>query len=143
MPFNVWCEHCEQHIGMGVRFNAEKKMVGKYYSTTVWGFRMKCHLCGGWMEIHTDPKNSCYVCKEGVRRKVEEPETMGEDTSFFKSRSAWVLFQSTYFFMCVLFRQGNNQVIGEQSVFQSRAACWTRTERQGHSAQAWCHSRVE
>lgn len=83
MPFNVWCTNCEQHIGRGVRFNAEKKRAGQYYSTTVWSFRMKCHLCGGWMEIHTDPKNATYECKEGVRRKIEESDeaSTGEGTS--------------------------------------------------------------
>lgn len=72
MPFNVWCLSCNQHIGRGVRFNAEKKQVGNYYSTAIWSFRMKCHLCGGWMELRTDPKNSEYVVVEGARRKVEE-----------------------------------------------------------------------
>lgn len=33
---------------------------------------MKCHLCSGWIEIRTDPKNSEYVVVEGARRKVEE-----------------------------------------------------------------------
>ncbi len=27
MPFNVWCLHCNAHIGKGVRYNAEKKQV--------------------------------------------------------------------------------------------------------------------
>lgn len=72
MPFNVWCGHCAQHIGRGVRFNAEKKKVGDYYSSVIWSFRMKCHLCGEWMEIQTDPKTSEYICKEGIKRKVED-----------------------------------------------------------------------
>lgn len=79
MPFNIWCGHCNQHIGRGVRFNAEKKQVGNFYSTPIWSFRMKCHLCGKWMEIRTDPKNSEYVVAEGARRKTEEgsAESMG------------------------------------------------------------------
>lgn len=72
MPFNIWCLGCNQHIGRGVRFNAEKKQVGTYYSTAIWSFRMKCHLCANWMEIRTDPKNSEYVVVEGARRKMEE-----------------------------------------------------------------------
>ncbi|KAI8929083.1 CWC16 protein [Entophlyctis helioformis] len=71
MPFNVWCLHCEKHIGMGVRFNAEKKKVGKYYTTPILSFRMKCHLCSGWIEIHTDPKNSEYTIISGARRREE------------------------------------------------------------------------
>ena len=45
---------------MGVRYNAEKKKVGMYYSTPIYSFRCKCHLCDGWFEIQTDPKVS--VC---------------------------------------------------------------------------------
>jgi coiled-coil domain-containing protein 130 len=43
---------------MGVRYNAEKKKVGAYYSTPIYSFRCKCHLCDGWFEIQTDPKVS-------------------------------------------------------------------------------------
>ena len=35
MPFNIWCGGCESMIAKGVRFNAEKKQVGTYYSTKV------------------------------------------------------------------------------------------------------------
>lgn len=47
---------CNNHIGMGVRYNAEKKKIGNYYSTPIFSFRCKCHLCDGWFEIQTDPK---------------------------------------------------------------------------------------
>ena len=47
---------CNAHIGMGVRYNAEKKKIGKYYSTPIFSFRCKCHLCSGWFEIQTDPQ---------------------------------------------------------------------------------------
>ena len=46
---------------MGVRYNAEKTTVGKYYSTPIFKFRMKCHLCDNHFEIQTDPK----VCGMG------------------------------------------------------------------------------
>ena len=41
---------------MGVRYNAEKSKVGNYYSTPIFKFRMKCHLCDSHFEIQTDPK---------------------------------------------------------------------------------------
>ncbi|KAL4820466.1 CWC16 protein [Aspergillus spinulosporus] len=71
MPFAVWCTNCspENIIGQGVRFNAEKKKVGNYYSTPIYSFRMKHTLCGGWIEIRTDPKNTAYVVTEGGRRR--------------------------------------------------------------------------
>jgi hypothetical protein len=44
----------------GVRFNAEKKKIGMYYTTPIWSFRMKCPRCKNWWEIHTDPKVCMY-----------------------------------------------------------------------------------
>ena len=45
---------------MGVRYNAEKKKIGSYFSTPIYSFRCKCHLCDGWFEIETDPKVRPY-----------------------------------------------------------------------------------
>lgn len=80
LPFNIWwyvclCRllvhdadlahnpsgTCNNHIGMGVRYNAEKKKIGAYYSTPIFSFRCKCHLCDGWFEIQTDPKVRCVA----------------------------------------------------------------------------------
>eukprot|EP00105_Crassostrea_gigas_P023930 XP_011443995.1 PREDICTED: coiled-coil domain-containing protein 130 homolog [Crassostrea gigas] len=71
MPYNIWCGGCNSHIGMGVRYNAEKKKVGKYYSTPIWQFRMKCHLCDNYFEIQTDPQHHDYVITSGARRKEQ------------------------------------------------------------------------
>ncbi|KAJ4479971.1 DUF572-domain-containing protein [Lentinula aciculospora] len=79
LPFNIWCGTCNNHIGMGVRYNAEKKKIGNYYSTPIFLFRCKCHLCDGWFEIQTDPKNTRYVVVSGARQKDEDwnPEENG------------------------------------------------------------------
>ncbi|KAI9583439.1 coiled-coil domain-containing protein 130 homolog [Glossina fuscipes] len=69
MPYNIWCEGCKNHIGMGVRYNAEKTKVGMYYSTPIYKFRMKCHLCDNHFEIQTDPANLDYVILSGARRQ--------------------------------------------------------------------------
>ncbi|XP_053696039.1 coiled-coil domain-containing protein 130 homolog [Sabethes cyaneus] len=69
MPYNIWCDGCKNHIGMGVRYNAEKTKVGMYYSTPVFQFRMKCHLCDNHFEIKTDPANLDYVIVSGARRQ--------------------------------------------------------------------------
>ncbi|KAH8763677.1 CWC16 protein [Diaporthe sp. PMI_573] len=71
MPFAVWCGHCTPPvvIGQGVRFNAEKKKVGNYYSSAVYSFRMRHPACGGWIEVRTDPKNTAYVVVEGGRKR--------------------------------------------------------------------------
>jgi len=80
---------CDNHIGMGVRYNAEKKKIGNYYSTPIYSFRCKCHLCSGWFEIQTDPKvcdasslimsgslTRCYRVEHEVRRYLRR-ETEG------------------------------------------------------------------
>ncbi|KAL7425022.1 Protein saf4 [Cryptotrichosporon argae] len=79
LPFNIWCDHCNNHIGAGVRYNAQKRKVGNYYSTPIFAFRCKCHLCSGWFEIQTDPQNAAYVVTEGARKKDEDwnPEENG------------------------------------------------------------------
>ncbi|ORX37798.1 hypothetical protein BD324DRAFT_641893 [Kockovaella imperatae] len=79
LPFNIWCGSCGSHIGAGVRYNAQKRKVGNYFSTPIFAFRCKCHLCSGWFEIRTDPKNAAYVVEEGATRKDEDwnPEENG------------------------------------------------------------------
>lgn len=76
MPFPIWCKSCPKPtiIGQGVRFNAEKKKVGNYYSTPIYSFRMKHIVCGNWIEIRTDPKNTAYVATEGATKR-----DIGED----------------------------------------------------------------
>ncbi|XP_020295098.1 coiled-coil domain-containing protein 130 homolog [Pseudomyrmex gracilis] len=69
MPYNIWCNGCGNHIGMGVRYNAEKKKIGMYYSTPLYQFRMKCHLCDNHFEIKTDPANLDYVIVSGATRQ--------------------------------------------------------------------------
>ncbi|RDW85705.1 DUF455-containing protein [Coleophoma crateriformis] len=76
MPYPIWCTSCPKPtiIGQGVRFNAEKKKIGNYYSTPIYSFRMKHVACGNWIEIQTDPKNTAYVVVEGARKR-----DLGED----------------------------------------------------------------
>jgi len=69
MPYNIWCGGCGNHIGMGVRYNAEKKKVGMYYTTPIYQFRMKCHLCDNHFEMKTDPQNLDYIVVNGARRQ--------------------------------------------------------------------------
>lgn len=84
MPFNIWCLGCNNHVGMGVRYNAEKKKIGMYYTTPLYEFKMKCHLCDNHYIIRTDPKvsfknfihfnysyfqNFDYELVEGLRRQ--------------------------------------------------------------------------
>ncbi|KAG5874924.1 hypothetical protein JTB14_019592 [Gonioctena quinquepunctata] len=69
MPYNIWCDGCKNHVGMGVRYNAEKTKVGMYYTTPVYEFKMKCHLCDNHYVIRADPANLDYVIQSGARRQ--------------------------------------------------------------------------
>lgn len=77
MPFGIFCLHCDGHIAQGVRFNAEKKKIGKYFSTPIFSFRMRHVSCSGWIEIQTDPKNTAYVVTEGAKKRASADEDDG------------------------------------------------------------------
>jgi coiled-coil domain-containing protein 130 len=79
MPFDVRCTGCNNRIGKGVRFNAQKQCVGRYFSTKVWSFKMMCAVEDGtwrtdrkrnphYIEVRTDPKAGDYVVENGARR---------------------------------------------------------------------------
>jgi coiled-coil domain-containing protein 130 len=70
-PWGFWCGGCHNHVERGVRYNAEKKKVGNYYTTPVFAFTMKCHLCDNRFTFETDPKACDYKITQGARRKVE------------------------------------------------------------------------
>ncbi|XP_042056977.1 coiled-coil domain-containing protein 130-like [Salvia splendens] len=80
MPYNIWCGGCESMIAKGVRFNAEKKQVGNYYSTKIWSFSMKSPCCKHEIVIQTDPQNCAYVIMSGARQKVEEYDAEDAET---------------------------------------------------------------
>ncbi|GFR22765.1 coiled-coil domain-containing protein 130 homolog [Trichonephila clavata] len=98
MPFNIWCNGCENHIGMGVRYNAEKTKVGMYYTTPIYKFRMKCHLCNNHFEIQTDPQNLDYVILDGARRQerrwdpTQNEQVVPEDKEVSKKLSTDSMF---------------------------------------------------
>lgn len=86
MPFNVWCLSCDNHIAMGVRYNAEKSIYGNYFSTPVYKFKAKCHLCDNYFEIKTDPANFDYEILSGLRKQARPTDVDGilstESSSF-------------------------------------------------------------
>eukprot|EP00850_Spirogloea_muscicola_P021391 SM000247S08280 [mRNA] locus=s247:183967:186607:+ [translate_table: standard] len=71
-PFNIWCGGCRSMIAKGVRFNAEKKQVGNYYSTKIWSFKMRAPCCGQEIEIRTNPQKCEYEVTSGAERKQED-----------------------------------------------------------------------
>lgn len=99
MPYNIWCEGCENHIGTGVRYNAEKTKVGMYYTTPIYNFRMKCHLCDSHFEIKTDPGNLDYVIVNGARRQerrwdpTENEQVVPEDKAISRKMAVDSMFK--------------------------------------------------
>jgi len=88
MPYNIWCgsnaedpdpniKGCRKHIGMGVRYNAEKTKLGMYYTTPIYQFKMTCHLCMNPIIIKTDPGNMDYVITSGARRVEQRWDPTG------------------------------------------------------------------
>ncbi|EKX72583.1 conserved hypothetical protein [Theileria equi strain WA] len=95
MPFKVICLGCGAFIAKGVRFDAERKRVGKYYSTNIYAFRMSCLYCHTQIVIQTDPENTDYLCKEGVRKRIEENDpskALGYDAAEKQMRASNALF---------------------------------------------------
>lgn len=80
MPYHIWCGGCNSMIAKGVRFNAEKKQVGNYYSTKIWSFTMKSACCKHEIVIQTDPQNCQYVIISGATQKVEEYDIVDAET---------------------------------------------------------------
>jgi hypothetical protein len=53
---DFWCDGCKNHVAKGVRFNAEKKAIGAYFSTKIWQFSMTCHRCSHPLVFVTEPQ---------------------------------------------------------------------------------------
>ena len=75
----------------GVRFNADKKKIGMYYTTPIYSFKMNCPSCSNEIELQTDPKNSDYVVAAGGSRKNERWDEEENGTLSFKGPFALLL----------------------------------------------------
>lgn len=72
MPFSAWCDVCRTLLPRGTRFNAEQRRAGRYHSTRVYRFTMRCPCCGCQFVIETDPAHADYRAVAGATRKTEE-----------------------------------------------------------------------
>ena len=72
LPFDGWCLNCERHMSKGLRFNAKKDKAGKYFSTQIWEFSMKCYSCPQRFKIRTDPENRTYNFADGIRKHEQD-----------------------------------------------------------------------
>jgi coiled-coil domain-containing protein 130 len=86
LPFDAWCLGCGTHMTKGLRFNAKKEKDGKYFTTQIWAFTMKCFSCEQRFVIKTDPQNATYDMAEGIR-KHEQDFTPDVDDSLIVATS--------------------------------------------------------
>jgi hypothetical protein len=80
LPFDGWCTKCKVHVSKGSRFNAHKDKDGKYLSTQIFAFTMKCASCDNEFVIKTDPQNRTYDFKAGIRKMEQDYEAGAEDS---------------------------------------------------------------
>ncbi|KAL8269989.1 hypothetical protein Esti_006089 [Eimeria stiedai] len=75
LPFKASCLSCQAIVDKGVRFNAEKRRVGAYFSTPVYSFSFSCPSCNRPFVITTDPKRARYLCTQGLKQRLgDEPD---------------------------------------------------------------------
>ena len=76
MPYNIWCDGCGNHIGMGVRYNAEKTKVSLSLDTAVLnrngiGFllsgRHVLHDSGVPVQVQVPPLSRLHRDENGPR----------------------------------------------------------------------------
>jgi coiled-coil domain-containing protein 130 len=68
---------CLHVISKGTRFNAHKAHVGDYFTTKIYEFTMKCRICKtSKFVIRTNPKGRCFDYISGIKKKVEEFDTI-------------------------------------------------------------------
>lgn len=79
LPFDGWCLKCGHHMSKGLRFNAKKDKEGKYFSTQIWSFTMKCPSCSQELKIRTNPKDCTYDFAEGIRKHEQDYIPDAED----------------------------------------------------------------
>jgi hypothetical protein len=73
LPYDSQCAQCGTFISHGVRFNADKRRVGEYFTTPIWEFSMRCSSgCGCVFVIRTAPAEGDYDFISGVRRRVKD-----------------------------------------------------------------------
>lgn len=74
LPFDGWCLKCDRHLSRGLRFNAKKDKAGKYFTTQIWSFGMKCPnpTCPQKFVVVTDPENGTYNYSVGLRKHEQD-----------------------------------------------------------------------
>jgi len=76
LPYDGICLTCQEVASKGTRFNASKVHVDNYFSSKIFEFTMKCNTCKQEFQIRNDPKHFTFAYVSGIKRKVEEFDTI-------------------------------------------------------------------
>ena len=82
LPYDGFCLECHAHVGKGTRFNAHKAHVDDYFSTKIYEFTTRCRSCASCQfKIRTNPRERSFDYVEGIRKKLEEFDTLEAGTA--------------------------------------------------------------
>jgi hypothetical protein len=76
MPYDGFCLTCQAVASKGTRFNAHKSHADNYHTSKIYEFTMKCCTCKQEFRIRNDPQRSMFVYVSGIKRKIEEFDTI-------------------------------------------------------------------
>ncbi|KAL3798072.1 hypothetical protein HJC23_012363 [Cyclotella cryptica] len=81
LPYDGFCTKCHAIVGKGTRFNAHKAHVGDYFTSKIYEFTTKCRACAACeFKIRTNPKEQSFDYVVGIRKKVEEFDSVEAGT---------------------------------------------------------------
>ena len=143
MPVNVWCDGCGEHIARGVRYNAEKKKCGTYFTSDVFEFQMNCHLCGQRFIIKTDPENRDYEFVSGLHRKVETFDVKEIGTREFDDKEQALMRGKISKKSCTPTRTRSTSVSAASSARSGRRRSVEKRVRAPQDCRFACFRRVE
>merc|ERR1712037_500012 len=86
LPFPIWCTGCNNKFALATRYTAEKFCVGKYLSTPVYKFKMKCRRCPRCARIRrTSTTCVCQaveeMCAPGTWRKTAKSASQTQQSA--------------------------------------------------------------
>lgn len=67
-----WLAESPSHLFSLYHAIINRTQAGKYFSTKIYEFHMKCPTCANHLVIRTDPKNCDYDYVEGIKRREQE-----------------------------------------------------------------------
>ena len=81
LPFDGFCTKCDAICGKGTRYNTHKAHVDDYFTTKIYEFTTNCRACGDCeFKIRTNPRERTFDYVSGIRKKVEEFDTVAVGT---------------------------------------------------------------